>query len=60
MKLSLRWYGPQDSVPLTFIRQIPGVKGVVGGLHDIAPGDVWPPERICDLEGDWKTGLRPL
>mgnify|MGYP001826683822 FL=1 len=49
MKLSLRWYGPRDSVPLTFIRQIPGVKGVVAGLHDIAPGDVWPPERIRDL-----------
>ena len=42
MKLSLRWYGPQGSVPLTFIRQIPGVKGVVSRLHDIAPGDVWP------------------
>jgi mannonate dehydratase len=49
MKLSLRWYGPEDKVLLNDIHQIPGVVGVVSALHDIAPGDVWPPKRIRAL-----------
>jgi mannonate dehydratase len=49
MKLSLRWYGPQDPVPLQYIRQVPGVVGVVSALHDIAPGELWPQEPIGRL-----------
>ena len=28
MKMVFRWYGPGDSIPLTYIRQIPGMTGV--------------------------------
>ncbi|MBN1848043.1 MAG: mannonate dehydratase [Deltaproteobacteria bacterium] len=52
MKLSLRWYGPHDPVPLPHIRQIPGVVGVVSALHDIAPGEVWPRESIDAMVDD--------
>jgi mannonate dehydratase len=46
MQLSLRWYGPEDNVPLKHTRQVPGVVVVVTLLHDIAPGEVWQPEPI--------------
>ena len=49
MQLSLRWYGPQDSVSLRDIRQIPGVVGIVSALHELAPGDVWPLDAIGAL-----------
>jgi mannonate dehydratase len=38
---SLRWFGPDDPVPLGHIRQIPGVKGIVTSLHDVPPGVAW-------------------
>ena len=45
--MTLRWFGSDvDSVPLKYIRQIPGVKGVVTTLYDIPAGEVWPKERI--------------
>jgi len=46
MKLSLRWYGPDDPVPLQYIHQIPGVTGVVSSLHDMTPDAAWPRESI--------------
>lgn len=41
MKMSLRWFGPADPVPLEHIRQIPGVRGVVSALYDVPVGDAW-------------------
>ena len=41
MKMTFRWYGHTDPIPLSFIRQIPGVQGVVSGLYDVPPGDAW-------------------
>ena len=32
MQLSFRWYGPLDPIPLGYIRQIPGVVGIVTAL----------------------------
>lgn len=29
MKMTFRWYGEGDSIPLSYIRQIPGMTGVV-------------------------------
>lgn len=47
MQLSFRWYGPNDPVTLENIRQIPGMKGIVTSLHDVAPGEVWSEEDIA-------------
>lgn len=50
MKMTLRWFGEQhDPVPLSYIRQIPGISGVVTTLMDIPAGDVWPLEKVLDL-----------
>ncbi|MBC8611989.1 Mannonate dehydratase [uncultured Ruminococcus sp.] len=50
MKLSFRWYGPDDAVPLKFIRQIPNMHGIVTAVYDTPPGEVWPRESIQSLK----------
>ena len=48
MKMTLRWYGAQmDSILLRYIRQIPGITGVVSSLMDVPVGETWPYERIA-------------
>lgn len=50
MKLVFRWYGPCDPVKLKYIKQIPGITGVVSALYDIPPGEVWPAEKLISLK----------
>jgi mannonate dehydratase len=47
---SFRWFGPTDPIPLTHIRQIPGVRGVVSALHEVPVGDPWPRARLATLK----------
>ena len=51
MKMSFRWYGRQnETFPLQYVRQIPGVYGIVGALFDVPVGEVWPMEKILALK----------
>ena len=59
MKMSMRWYGPTDLVPLRHIRQVPGVTGVVGALYDVPMGEVWPLAKLVALRDEIAAaGLR--
>lgn len=57
MKMTFRWYGEGDCIPLRYIRQIPGMSGVVTAVYDEPVGEVWSEEKIarlkslCDAEG---------
>lgn len=42
---SFRWFGPNDPVPLSYIRQA-GATAVFTSLHQIPYGQVWPHEAI--------------
>ncbi|HWB54842.1 MAG TPA: mannonate dehydratase [Tepidisphaeraceae bacterium] len=40
-----RWFGPEDPVPLAYIRQA-GARAIFTALHSIAYGEVWPIQAI--------------
>ena len=50
MRMTMRWYGPADPVPLKHIRQIPGMQGVVSALYDVPVGEIWPLDKILALK----------
>ncbi|HHT92214.1 MAG TPA: mannonate dehydratase [Clostridia bacterium] len=51
MKMSLRWFGSKyDTVKLEYIRQIPGVDGVITTLYSKMPGELWTFEEILELK----------
>ncbi len=49
MKMTFRWYGPNDCIPLEYIKQIQGVSGVVTAVYDVPVGKVWEREKIDEL-----------
>ena len=49
MQMTFRWYGPTDPVRLDYVRQIPGVRGVVSALYDVPVGETWPAESLAHL-----------
>ena len=50
MKMSFRWFGDSDPVSLQYIRQIPGMHGIVSAIYDVPVGEVWPMDRILALK----------
>ncbi|MDR3409794.1 MAG: mannonate dehydratase, partial [Formivibrio sp.] len=50
MKMTFRWYGDSDPVSLQYIRQIPGMTGIVSAIYDVPVGEVWPMDKILALK----------
>ena len=50
MKMTFRWYGESDCIPLEYIKQIPNMSGVVTAVYDVPVGEVWPEEKIARLK----------
>ena len=50
MKMTFRWYGESDCIPLNHIKQIQGMEGVVTAVYDVPVGEVWPLERLLHLK----------
>lgn len=50
MKMTFRWYGKDDKITLDYIRQIPGMSGVVTALYSVTVGDKWPEKEVQELK----------
>lgn len=50
MKMTFRWYGETDPISLEYIRQIPGMTGIVSAIYDVPVGEVWPMDKILALK----------
>lgn len=50
MKMTFRWYGEKDTIPLQYIKQIQGMDGVVTAIYDVPVGQVWQPDKIKRLK----------
>ncbi|MDR2202286.1 MAG: mannonate dehydratase [Clostridiales bacterium] len=46
MKMTFRWYGQNDAIPLNYIKQIPNMSGVVTACYDVPAGGVWKSETL--------------
>jgi mannonate dehydratase len=47
--MTFRWYGESDPVKLEYIRQIPGMYGIVSAIYDVPVGEVWPVDKLQAL-----------
>lgn len=61
MEETWRWFGPEDAIRLTDVRQT-GARGIVTALHQIPYGEVWSLDAIrtrkAMIEADQSLGLR--
>ncbi len=46
MKMTFRWYGESDCIPLSYISQIQCISGVVTAIYDVPVGEIWPIEAL--------------
>ena len=56
MRQSFRWFGPDDSVKLSYIKQA-GASHVVTALHHINNGDIW---TVNEIKQRKKVGTRKV
>ena len=50
MKMTFRWYGEKDCIPLSYIKQIQGMSGVVTAVYDVPVGEVWDIGKLLRLK----------
>ena len=50
MKMTFRWYGENDCIPLSYIRQIPGMSGVVTAVYGVPVGEEWDIGKLMRLK----------
>ena len=51
MKMTFRWFGTgQDPISLQYIRQIPGMTGVVTSLLTMPAGEAWPMDMLTAMK----------
>lgn len=55
MKLTFRWYGEKDSIPLQYIEQIPNISGVVTAVYDTPVGEAWEEKQLERLRSSCKA-----
>ena len=48
--MTFRWYGENDCIPLNYIKQIQGMRGVVTAVYDTPVGEVWKEEKLERLK----------
>lgn len=49
MKMTFRWYGETDKIPLNYIAQIQGMTGVVTAVYDVPVGEAWDVEKLLKM-----------
>lgn len=55
MEKTWRWFGKNDLITLSMLRQI-GVESIVTAIYDIPPGEVWSTHTISDLKNYIEEG----